>query len=514
MVERVLEEATNKSRVKQSDIKALMKTVVSGTMQAVSKGRELSISPTVVRNITKDIVKDFESGSVEKFENAMDRTEKVVEKLGVNIKDFNKGLAKRIEELKNQRDRSAKEVEVLRAKNIVAETRTIKEGKEFKVETNILTKQEIENRKTLLKENVKRVDDFEEKIIKRREKLLENDKLTTEQKDKIISDEKKLQGFKEKIEKEDTTLNPLKEQEDSGPQSAFLEELKAPFMAFGDALMGLKEGVMQGKKVFDFFSKGGLMKSLKSFRKSIKVLGTFFKSTRVLIGLAIAGVIAAIFFFRDKIGAVADFLVSIPEKIGNFFKKAFTTFTDFFKTAVNSVIMLIRKVPGFKKFGTLMETSTMKADREEKEKAERIKKGEQDFDSIGTESGFEKTESGLMKPKFEFDKGQSFDDTDAGNASSVVFDPNTGEAKILNRQVVGDNFKGAGGDGTGDASVAKTLYQEQKQSKMFDTGEVPPAVIYNNQTSTVGGSNSTVSGFINNKNVDNTFLNLDNDMSP
>jgi len=514
MVERVLEEATNKSRVKQSDIKALMKTVVSGTMQAVSKGRELSISPTVVRNITKDIVKDFESGSVEKFENAMDRTEKVVEKLGVNIKDFNKGLAKRIEELKNQRDRSAKEVEVLRAKNIVAETRTIKEGKEFKVETNILTKQEIENRKTLLKENVKRVDDFEEKIIKRREKLLENDKLTTEQKDKIISDEKKLQGFKEKIEKEDTTLNPLKEQEDSGPQSAFLEELKAPFMAFGDALMGLKEGVMQGKKVFDFFSKGGLMKSLKSFRKSIKVLGTFFKSTRVLIGLAIVGVVAAIFFFRDKIGAVADFLVSIPEKIGNFFKKAFTTFTDFFKTAVNSVIMLIRKVPGFKKFGTLMETSTMKADREEKEKAERIKQGTQDFDSIGTESGFEKTESGLMKPKFEFDKGQSFDDTDAGNASSVVFDPNTGEAKILNRQVVGDNFKGAGGDGTGDASVAKTLYQEQKQSKMFDTGEVPPAVIYNNQTSTVGGSNSTVSGFINNKNVDNTFLNLDNDMSP
>jgi len=514
MVERVLEEATNKSRVKQSDIKALMKTVVSGTMQAVSKGRELSISPTVVRNITKDIVKDFESGSVEKFENAMDRTEKVVEKLGVNIKDFNKGLAKRIEELKNQRDRSAKEVEVLRAKNIVAETRTIKEGKEFKVETNILTKQEIENRKTLLKENVKRVDDFEEKIIKRREKLLENDKLTTEQKDKIISDEKKLQGFKEKIEKEDTTLNPLKEQEDSGPQSAFLEELKAPFMAFGDALMGLKEGVMQGKKVFDFFSKGGLMKSLKSFRKSIKVLGTFFKSTRVLIGLAIVGVVAAIFFFRDKIGAVADFLVSIPEKIGNFFKKAFTTFTDFFKTAVNSVIMLIRKVPGFKKFGTLMETSTMKADREEKEKAERIKKGEQDFDSIGTESGFEKTESGLMKPKFEFDKGQSFDDTDAGNASSVVFDPNTGEAKILNRQVVGDNFKGAGGDGTGDASVAKTLYQEQKQSKMFDTGEIPPAVVYNNQQSTVSGGSQTVSGFINNKNVDNTFLNLDNDMSP
>ena len=89
MVERVLEQATDKSRVKQSDIKALMKTVVSGTMQAVSKGRELAIAPTVVRNITKDIVKDFESGSIAKFEDAMARTEKLTDKLGVNIKDFN-----------------------------------------------------------------------------------------------------------------------------------------------------------------------------------------------------------------------------------------------------------------------------------------------------------------------------------------------------------------------------------------------------------------------------------------
>lgn len=498
--------------VKESDIKALMKTVMSSTMQAVSKGRELAIAPTVVRNITKDIIKDFESGSVEKFEKALDRIEKIISKLGVTLKDFDSGLAKRVEELKNQRDKSAKEVELLRAENIVAETRTIKEGKEFRVETNILTQQEIKERKSLLKDNVKRVDEFESKIIKRRENLLKKDALTTEDKEKIVSDEKKLQGFRAKIEKEDTTLNPLKQDDDRGMggQSQFFEELKAPFVAFGDAIMSVRDGVMAAQKVFMFFKKGGLMKSLKSFRKSIKTIGTFFKSTRVLIGLAVAGVIGAIFFFRDKLGAVADFLVSIPEKIGNFFKKAFTTFTDFFKTAVNTVIMLIRKLPFMENFGTLMETSTMKADREEKEKAERIKQGEQDFDSIGTESGFETTESGLMKPKFEFDKGQAYDDTDMANQSSVVFDPNTGEAKILNRQVVGNQFQGAGGDGTGDASTAKTLYQETKQASMFDTGEVPSAVVYNNQNTNVGGSSQTISGFINNKNADNTFLNLSN----
>ena len=496
--------------VLESDIKALLKTVMSSTMKTVSAGRQTVISPTEVRNITKDIIAQFESGSVERFEKALDRTEKVVEKLGVNIKDFNTGLAKRIEQLKSQRDASAKEVEDLRSKNIVAETRTIKEGREFRVETNILTKQEIADRKSLLKDNVKRVDDFEAKIVKRREKLLEKDALTTEDKEKIVSDEKKLQGFRDKLSKEESTLNPLTADDDRGPQSQFFEELKAPFVAFGDALMAVKDGAMEVYNVFLFFKKGGLTKVLKGFRNSIKTIGAFFKSTRVLIGLAVAGVIGAIFFFRDKLGAVADFLVSIPEKIGNFFKKAFTTFTDFFKSAVNAVIMLVRKIPGFKNFGTLMETSKMKEEREEKEKAERIKQGEQDFDSIGTESGFETTESGLMKPKFEFDKGQAYDDTDMANQSSVVFDPNTGEAKILNRQVVGNQFQGAGGDGTGDASTAKTLYQETKQASMFDTGEVPSAVVYNNQNTNVGGSNQTISGFINNKNADNTFLNLSN----
>ena len=159
-----------------------------------------------------------------------------------------------------------------------------------------------------------------------------------------------------------------------------------------------------------------------------------------------------------------------------------------------------------------METSKMKEEREANERAERIKQGEKDFDSIGTESGFEKTETGLMKPKFDFDPGQAYDDTDMANQSSVVFDPNTGTAKILNRQVVGDRFIGAGGDGQGDASVAKTLFQEQKQTSMFDTGEVPPAVVYNNQQSTVSGGSQTISGFINNKNVDNTFINLSHAM--
>jgi len=494
--------------IKESDIKALMKTVMSSTMQTVSAGKQTVISPTEVKNITRDILAQFESGSVVKFEQAMDRTERIVEKLGVNIKDFNTGLAKRIGELKNQRDKSAKEVELLRADNIAAETKTIKTGKEFRVETRILTNSEIEMRKSLLKQRKEQFEEEEEKVIKKREKILEEEKvLSPQMKQQIIDDKDNIDKQRELIEKEDATLNPLDPPgERQGQSSQFLDELKAPFVAFGDALTGLKEGAMQVTGVFKFFKEGGLMKSLKKFKDGIKTLGKFFGSTKVLIGLAIAGVIAAIFYFRKKIAAVAKFLVSIPEKIGNFFKKAFTTFIDFYKTMINTVIKLINKIPGIN-IG-LLETSKMKEEKEEKEKAKRIKQGEEDFDSIGTESGFTKTESGLMQPKF--DDGPGFDDTDSGNQSSIVYDPKDGKAKILNRQVVGNQFKGAGGDGTGDASTAKTLYQEQKQSKMYDTGEVPPAVVYNNQTSTVGGSTQTVSGFVNNKNVDNTFLNLSN----
>ena len=100
---------------------------------------------------------------------------------------------------------------------------------------------------------MKRVDDFETKIIKRREKLLEKDALTTEDKEKIVNDEKKLQGFRAKLSKEEETLTPLTAQDDRGPQSQFFEELKAPFVAFGDALMAVRDGAMEAYNVFLFF---------------------------------------------------------------------------------------------------------------------------------------------------------------------------------------------------------------------------------------------------------------------
>jgi hypothetical protein len=231
-------------------------------------------------------------------------------------------------------------------------------------------------------------------------------------------------------------------------------------------------------------------------------------STKVLIGLAIAGVIAGIVYFRDEIKAVANFIMGIPQMIGDFIKKAFTRISDFFKDMINVVIKLVNKIPGINI--PLLETSTMKEEKEEAAKQERIKQGAKEFSGdvdVNTESGFIDKGS-YLQPSFE--QGQAFSDSAGmGNEqSNIVYDKGSKSAMIINRQVVGDQLRGSGATGTGDASTAKTLYQESKQASMYDTGEVPPVIINNSNQSNVNSSGSTTVGFTNNKNIDDTFTNL------
>mgnify|MGYP003641767390 CR=1 FL=1 len=64
--------------IKESDIKGLMKVVMSSTMKTVAAGQKTVISPTEVRNIAIQITKDATSGSITRFENALAQTEKVL----------------------------------------------------------------------------------------------------------------------------------------------------------------------------------------------------------------------------------------------------------------------------------------------------------------------------------------------------------------------------------------------------------------------------------------------------
>jgi len=497
--------------IKETDLKNMAKAMMSTVMKTVSAGQKTIISPTEIRNITTQIVADAESGSIRRFESALNKTEKILDELDVDLKDFNSGLAKVLKETQEQKQQKILEVEKLRSENIVAEVKASKQGKEFAFETKILTKKEIEQRTKLNEKRKKLLEVEEQKVLKKREKLLDRDRpLTQKQQETLVKEQEQLNKKRELIEKEDATLNPLKDDEDKGmgPSSSFYEELKAPFIAVGDAFMSLKDIGKDMVRVFKFFSEGGLTKGLKSFKNGVMALGRFFMSTKVLIGLAIVGVIAAVVFFKDKLISIGKFIIGIPEMIANGIKKVWIMISDFFKSAINSVIKLINKIPGINI--PLLETSKMKEEKEESERQERIKQGAKEFSGdieTNTESGF-RDKGTYLEPKFEQTRGFS-DDAGMGlEQSNIVYDKGSKSAILMNRQVVGDQLRGSGATGTGDASTAKTLYQESKQASMYDTGEVPSVIVNNANQSSVNSSGSTTVGFINNKNSDDTFTNL------
>ena len=238
--------------VLESDIKALFKTITSETMKTVSAGQKTIISPTTVRNLAKEITEQAESGSIFKFEEALKRTEAIIEKLGINLVDFNESLSARIKQLGEQKVKAEAEVQELRQNNIAAEVKTIKEGKEFRIETNILTRKEIKERTNLLNLQIKQTDKREKEIIKEREKLLKKDELTTADKEKIIADEKEITQRRAAIANEQGVLGLEARTADTGGNrlemppllAAFVDGLKMPFTAIGEAGLQLKDTIM------------------------------------------------------------------------------------------------------------------------------------------------------------------------------------------------------------------------------------------------------------------------------
>jgi len=335
--------------VLESDIKALFKTITSETMKTVSAGQKTVISPTTVRNLAKEITEQAESGSIFKFEEALKKTETIIDKLGINLDDFNKGLSDRLKQLGEQKVKAEAEVQELRQSNIAAEVKTIKEGKEFRIETNILTRKEIKERTSLLNNQIKQTDKREKEIIKEREKLLKKDELTVADKEKIIADEKEITQRRAAIATESETLGIDNTADTGGDRlelppmlAGFVDALMTPFNAIGEAGGMLKDTVMGIGETFMFLGKG----ALKVVKKAFMALSFILKPIPIAIGIAIGAAIFLIYKFRDSIGNFIKAVKTIPGKIKNFFKEAFITLKNFFIDAINGIITLINKIPG------------------------------------------------------------------------------------------------------------------------------------------------------------------------
>ena len=385
--------------VLESDIKALFKTITSETMKTVNAGKKTIISPTTVRNLAKEITDQAESGSIFKFEDALKKTEAIIEKLGINLDDFNKGLSARIKQLGEQKVKAEAEVQELRQSNIAAEVKTIKEGKEFRIETNILTRKEIKERTNLLNLQIKQTDKREKEIIKEREKLLKKDELTTADKEKIVADEKEITQRRAAIATESDTLG-IDRTADTGANrlemppmlAAFVDGLKTPFTAIGEAGMMLKDTIMGIGETFMFLGKGSLVVLVKAFR----ALSLILKPIPLAIGAAIAGAVFMIIKFKDKIGDFVDAVKTIPGKIKDFFTEAFTKIKNFISDTIitlqnvfiklfNSVIGLVNKLPGVEM--ELLEEKKLSSEiaNEQQENDITSNEAKQDFQSLAAE---------------------------------------------------------------------------------------------------------------------------------
>ena len=353
--------------IKESDFRALAKIITSETMKTVGAGKRTVIAPTVQRQMTSKIVEQAESGSPKRFLAAFDRVEKIIDQLGINVSDFNKGLGDRIKELRTQKDESAKEVEKLRADNIASETRVIEKDGKMAIQTSILTKKEIKERKKEILQTEKVLLQTEKEAQKRKELIMKQETASLRDNELILADEENLVRIEKDLQdkKDSLGVDTGAERQDRGASSTFLQTLMEPFTAVGDALLSVRDIATSVTDVFSFFADGGLTKSMKKFVGGIKAIGKFFGSTKVLIGIAIAGVLLLLYKFRDKIGDVASAIMKIPGKIFDFFKGIFTMIKDFFIKMINGVIKLLNKVNIFGDDMALLETSKDKKENKE-----------------------------------------------------------------------------------------------------------------------------------------------------
>ena len=385
--------------VLESDIRSLFKVITSETMKTVRAGQKTILSPTTVRNLANEISAQAESGSIAKFEQALNKTEKIVDKLGINLDDFNKGLASRIKQLGEQKVKAETEVQELREKNIAAEVKVIREGKEFRIDTQILTRKEIKERTRELQLQIKQTDKREREVVKEREKLLRQDTLSQENKQKIIADEKEITQRRAAIAREQDILGGGQTVDTGGNRlemppmlAGFVDALKTPFTAIGEAGLQLKDTIMGIGETFMFLGKGSLLVLVKAFR----ALSLILKPIPLAIGAAIAGAVFMIIKFKDKIGEFVDAVKTIPGKIKDFFTEAFGKIKNFISDTIitlqnvfiklfNSVIGLVNKIPGVEM--ELLEEKKLSSERaiEQQENDIASNEAKKDFQSLAAE---------------------------------------------------------------------------------------------------------------------------------
>jgi len=174
--------------------KGQVQEIISDIATAVFKSAKVSLETAAkavvpsVPEMVDEVLEDLKSGSIQKFNLAMDKLDKLVNKLGIDLKQYNKELANFAARREEKIIKSEQKIQTLKEQNVIAEIQ--KSG-----DIKILSNREIEARKDNL--------DILENNIKKLEKTLEKDR-------KIVQETNKLNTTAQTNKKEEIKQHAVK----------------------------------------------------------------------------------------------------------------------------------------------------------------------------------------------------------------------------------------------------------------------------------------------------------------
>ena len=261
--------------------------VISEIATAVFKSAKVSLDSAAkavipsVPAMVEEVLDDLQSGSVRTFNLALDKLDRLVQKLGVDLNDYSKELANFQTKREEKLIKSETKIQALKEKNIIA---TIEKSGDIKIlsQTEIITRQE--NLRAL----EKNIAATEKSLEKDRELLQEGNKLKTtaqaNKKQEILQKTEKLEEDKQKAADQREVLGSKGDEQPGILQRGregvgnFVEEyVPTPIAdvgaAFVQGLMGPIDAVKELGSVF-----GGLLKPLKLLKPLFSgLLGSFKK---------------------------------------------------------------------------------------------------------------------------------------------------------------------------------------------------------------------------------------------
>ena len=303
----------------EGQIQEIVKEIGTAVFKSAQVSMESAAKAVVpsVPDMVDEILDDLKSGSVRTFNIALDKLDKLVQKLGIDLKDYSKELANFQTKREEKLIRSEEKLQTLREKNIVA---TIEKSGEIKV----LSKREIETKQSNLRSIEKSIAK-EEKLLEKETKLLqESNKLKTNSVKQTRQDiEKRSEYIKELQQKRQDEVEILGQRSEEKPGilqrgreavGGFVEEyVPTPIAEVGSAFVdGLTAPISAMKDLASTF--GGLLKPLKLLKPlftgivgALKKLMTAIMASMVsflpmiLIGAAVVAAVLGIIAIFKKL---------------------------------------------------------------------------------------------------------------------------------------------------------------------------------------------------------------------